>query len=140
MIQKKEYLQYNELQNATTCIEEDSSYHRLGSPRQPERFYSIDYVEYCYKFKKLHLAIQSWVHNYLQGRIGKHGRLKRVKRCHLPKLPDAYVSTNIHIDNILDIESNQNFYNIKIKLYNCIMIQLIDHYDIDKNGIQKQIA
>ena len=64
----------------------------------------------------MHLGIQSWVHNYLQGGIGKNGRLKRVKRSHLSKLSDTY-----------------------IKIYDCIMIQLVD-FNIDDDGILKQIA
>ena len=117
VIQKYEYLQNHDLKNVDVVTKEDNTlYHRLGSPRDPKEFISIDDVEHKYNFHKLHLGVQSWVHNYLQGGIRKNGRLKRVKRSHLPKLSNVYM-----------------------KIYNCITIQLVD-YDMDDDGILKQIA
>jgi len=65
VIQKREYLQSRDHKDILIAEKENTIYHRLGSPRQPEEFCTIDDVQHRYNFHKLHLGIQSWVHNYL---------------------------------------------------------------------------
>ena len=101
MIQKHEYLQLqlNASETAQANTEEYGTSNKLGSPSQPEGFFSIDEVEHLCNLPKFQLVMQSWVHNYLQDGIGKSGRRKRVRRSHLPKLSNAYVSNkfvNLH--------------------------------------------
>src|SRR5579871_1172521 len=115
MIQKCEYLSLQE--QSCGIVNKYFGSYSLGSPRKPQTFLSIDTVEQNYGFCNFYLSIQSWVYNYLHDGIGKNRVLKRVKRSYLPKLHDAY-----------------------IKIYDCIMVQLDDHYDMDNNGVLRQIA
>ena len=45
VIQKREYLQHCDAENAYKVNEENMDHHRLGSPRQPEGFLNIDDIE-----------------------------------------------------------------------------------------------
>jgi len=92
VIQKSEYLQLRQNASETAHGNTNVAGSRLGSPRKPERFLSIEEAEVLCDLPRFRLAMQSWVHNYLQNGIGKNGRLKRVRRSHLPKLSSTYVS------------------------------------------------
>src|SRR5579871_5823047 len=108
MIQKYEYLSLQE--QSCGIINNYFINYSLGSLRKLQIFFSINTIEYNYRFHNFYLNIQFWIYNYLHNRIRKNRILKRVKRSYLLR-----------------------FHNTYIKIYDYIIIYLNNHYDIDNN-------
>jgi hypothetical protein len=87
---------------------------RLGSALKPAKWRPIDVVECCYKLRSLYISIQSWMHTYLCDGIGMNGRLKRVRRSHLPRLHNARVSNGfirkLNITIVVNINTYVNMF------------------------------